>query len=91
LARVRLAFGRVFSLTDVAASGTQFAVAKVESPAREKVAKRVSLGRFPFKEGKQAVKMTRLSCHRFRANEVRLWLSLIVYNLGNLYGGWCCR
>jgi hypothetical protein len=31
-----------------------------------------------IKEGKQAVKMTRLSCHRFRANEVRLWLSLIV-------------
>ncbi len=28
--------------------------------------------------------MTRLSCHRFRANEVRLWLSLIAYNLGNL-------
>jgi hypothetical protein len=27
-----------------------------------------------IKEGKQAVKMTRLSCHRFRANEVRLWL-----------------
>jgi Transposase DDE domain group 1 len=25
-----------------------------------------------FKEGKQAVKMTRLSCHRFRSNEVRL-------------------
>jgi len=25
-----------------------------------------------IKEGKQAVKMTRLSCHRFRANEVRL-------------------
>ena len=24
------------------------------------------------KEGKQAVKMTRFSCHRFRANEVRL-------------------
>jgi hypothetical protein len=24
-----------------------------------------------IKEGKQAVKMTRLSCHRFRANEVR--------------------
>jgi hypothetical protein len=35
-------------------------------------------------EGKQTVKMTRLSCHRFRANEVRLWLSLIAYNLGNL-------
>jgi Transposase DDE domain group 1 len=37
------------------------------------------------KEGKQAVKMTRLSCHRFRSNEVRLWLSLIAYNLGNLW------
>jgi len=31
------------------------------------------------------VKMTRLSCHRFRSNEVRLWLSLIAYNLGNLW------
>jgi hypothetical protein len=29
--------------------------------------------------------MTRLSCHRFRSNEVRLWLSLIAYNLGNLW------
>jgi Transposase DDE domain group 1 len=38
-----------------------------------------------IKEGKQAVAMTRLSCHRFRANEVRLWLSLIVYNLGDLW------
>jgi hypothetical protein len=37
-----------------------------------------------IKEGKQAVKLTRLSCHRFRSNEVRLWLSLIAYNLGNL-------
>jgi hypothetical protein len=38
-----------------------------------------------IKEGKQAVKMTRLSCPRFRSNEVRLWLSLIAYNLGNLW------
>jgi hypothetical protein len=38
-----------------------------------------------IREGKQAVKMTRLSCHRFRANEVRLWLSVIAYNLGNLW------
>jgi hypothetical protein len=38
-----------------------------------------------IKKNKQAVKMTRLSCHRFRANEVRLWLSLIAYNLGNLW------
>jgi len=34
---------------------------------------------------KQAVKMTRLSCHRFRGNEVRLWLSILAYNLGNLW------
>jgi hypothetical protein len=27
--------------------------------------------------------MTRLSCRRFRSNEVRLWLSVIAYNLGN--------
>ncbi|MFZ0663967.1 MAG: transposase [Acidobacteriaceae bacterium] len=38
-----------------------------------------------IKEGKQAVKMTRLSCHRFRSNEVRLSLSLIAYNLGSLW------
>ncbi len=38
-----------------------------------------------IREGKQAVKMTRLSCHRFRSNEVRLWLSVIAYNLGNLW------
>ena len=29
--------------------------------------------------------MTRLSCHRFRSNEVRLWLIIIAYNLGNLW------
>ena len=33
-----------------------------------------------IKGGKQAVKMTRLSCHRFRANEVRLQLSVLAYN-----------
>ena len=38
-----------------------------------------------IREGKLAVKMTRLSCHRFRANEVRLALSVIAYNLGNLW------
>ncbi len=38
-----------------------------------------------IKEGKQAVAMTRLSCHRFRANQVRLWLSVLAYNLGNLW------
>jgi Transposase DDE domain group 1 len=38
-----------------------------------------------IKEGKQAAAMTRLSCHRFRANQVRLWLSVLAYNLGNLW------
>ena len=38
-----------------------------------------------IKEGKQAVKMTRLSCHRFRSNDVRMWPSVIAYNLGNLW------
>jgi len=38
-----------------------------------------------IKEGKQAVKMTRLRCHRFRSNEMRLWLNVIAYNLGNLW------
>jgi len=38
-----------------------------------------------IKEGKQAVKMTRLSCHRLCSNQVRLALSLLVYSLGNLW------
>jgi len=38
-----------------------------------------------IKEGKQTVNMTRLSCHRFRSNEVRLWLSVLAYNPGNLW------
>jgi len=40
-----------------------------------------------IREGKQAVKITRVFCHRFRSNEVRLWLSVIAYNLGNLWRG----
>ena len=38
-----------------------------------------------IKEGKQAAHWTRLSCHRFRANEVRLQLSVLADNLGNLW------
>jgi Transposase DDE domain group 1 len=38
-----------------------------------------------LKEGTQAVKMTWLSCHRFRSNELRLWLRVMAYNLGNLW------
>jgi hypothetical protein len=37
-----------------------------------------------IKEGKAATHWTRLSCHRFRANEIRLLLGVIAYNLGNL-------
>ena len=32
-----------------------------------------------IKEGKQATHWTRLSCHRFRANEVRLQLSVLYF------------
>src|SRR5438128_11824193 len=35
-----------------------------------------------IKEGKQAVKMTRVSYHRFRSNAGRLWLTASAYNLG---------
>jgi hypothetical protein len=37
-----------------------------------------------IKEGKYALNWTRLSCHRFVANQVRLWLFILAYNLGNL-------
>jgi hypothetical protein len=40
-----------------------------------------------IKEGKQTAAMTLLSCHRFQASEVRLWLSVIAYNLGNCGAG----
>ena len=36
-----------------------------------------------IKEGKYALKWTRLSCHRFVANAVRLHLFVLAYNLGN--------
>ena len=36
-----------------------------------------------IKEGKYAVKWTRLSCHDFRDNEVRLQLFALAYNLAN--------
>jgi hypothetical protein len=35
--------------------------------------------------GKQAVTITRLSCRRFRSNEVRPWLSVTDSNWGNLW------
>jgi hypothetical protein len=38
-----------------------------------------------IKEGKQAVKMTRLSCHRLRSNEVWLLLTIAACSRGNLW------
>ncbi len=64
-----------------------FIVTKLETPSRAVVRfynKRGTAEQW-IREGKQAVKMTRLSCHRFRSNQVRLALSLLAYNLGNLW------
>ena len=36
-----------------------------------------------IKEGKYALNWTRLSCKRFISNQVRLWLFILAYNLGN--------
>jgi Transposase DDE domain group 1 len=41
-------------------------------------------GLLAFKEGKGAVRWTRLSCRAFAANAVRLQLHSLAYNLGNL-------
>jgi len=38
-----------------------------------------------IKEGKNAVKWTRLSCHDFVDNHVRLQLFVLAYNLGNFF------
>ncbi len=36
-----------------------------------------------IKEGKEATQWTRLSCHRYRANEIPVVLGVIAYNLGD--------
>jgi hypothetical protein len=41
-----------------------------------------------IKEGKYALNWTRLSCHRLVANQVRLQLFVLAYNLGTFYAGW---
>jgi len=66
-----------------------FIVTNLETPRRAVVRfynKRGTAEQW-IKDGKQAVKMTRLSCHRFRSNQVRLALSLLAYNLGIGGGG----
>jgi len=42
-----------------------------------------------IKEGKHALNWTRLSCHRFVANQVRLALFILAYNLGNFLRRLC--
>lgn len=80
VAKVEFHFGELFPRVG-------FIVMNLEMDSRAVVrfyAKRGTAEQW-IKEGKRAVKMTRLSCHRFRSNEVRLWLSVIAYNLGNLW------
>jgi hypothetical protein len=80
VAKVEFHFGELFPRVG-------FIVTNLEVPSRAVVRfynKRGTAEQW-IKEGKQAVKMTRLSCHRFRCNEVRLALSLLAYNLGNLW------
>jgi Transposase DDE domain group 1 len=52
--------------------------------ATENTPRASTKGGYHVKEGKQATHWTRLSCHRFRAKEARLQLSLLASNLGNL-------
>ena len=56
-----------------------FIVTNLELPSRAVVRfyNKRSTAEQRSKEGKLAVNWTRLSCHRFRGNEVRLWLSVI--------------
>jgi hypothetical protein len=80
VAKVELHFGELFPRVG-------FIVTNLETDSRAVVRfynKRGTAEHW-IKEGKQAVKMTRLSCHLFRSNEVRLWLSVMAYNLGNLW------
>ncbi len=80
LAKVEFHFGELFPRVG-------FVVTNLETDSRAVVrfyTKRGTAEQW-IKEGKQAVKMTRLGCHRFRSNEVRMWLSLIAYNLENLW------
>jgi hypothetical protein len=86
VAKVEFHFGELFPRVG-------FIVTNLETDSRAVVRFYNKLGTAEqwIKEGKQAVKMTRLSCHRFRPNEVRLWLSVLAYNLGIFSGAWCCR
>jgi DDE family transposase len=62
-----------------------FVVTNLRRPAKKVVAFYNGRGTAEqyIKEGKNAVKWTRLSCTSFRANEVRLQLHALAYNLAN--------
>jgi len=62
-------------------------VTNLETPSRAVVRFYNKWGRAEqwIKEGKQAVKRTRPSRHRFRSNQVRLALSLLAHNLRNFW------
>src|SRR3974377_445143 len=80
VAKVEFHFGELFPRVG-------FIVTNLEMPSRAVVRfynKRGTAEQW-IKEGKQAVKMTRLSCHRFRCNEVRLALGRLAHTLGNLW------
>jgi Transposase DDE domain group 1 len=58
---------------------------EADSPAVVRIDNKWGTAEQWIKAVKQPVKMTRLSCHRFRSNDVRLLLSMIAYNLENLW------
>ena len=62
-----------------------FIVTNLSRPAERVVAFYNQRGKAEqyIKEGKNAIKWTRLSCHKFRDNAVRLQLHALAYNLGN--------
>ena len=62
-----------------------FIVTNLERPAKQVVRFYNQRGTAEqwIKEGKNAVRWTRLSCHDFVDNEVRLHLFVLAYNLGN--------
>ena len=62
-----------------------FVVTNLSRPAERVVAfyNRRGTAEQHIKEGKNAINWTRLSCHGFRNNEVRLQLHVLAYNIGN--------
>ena len=56
---------------------------KVRSRRSTGAARRLGKAEQYIKEGKNTIKWTRLSCRKFRNNEVRLQLHALAYNLAN--------